>query len=179
MHVLYDSVHVVLESSIVLFSLANPLYLLTSFPPPQYVSNCGARIVLYHKVFDKNIKQYWTTTVFLDCPHWPLLSVAGSKAQAQSWVLKSLGSSCLLWHCRTCRGCRHTGSWNKSVNVPVKDQSKAITMQIHQRQGCVSITKETTTEILLLAFVICLFHCSISNAGSENNRRLTPQRRFW
>lgn len=58
MHVLYDSVHVVLESSIVLFSLANPLYLLTSFPPPQYVSNCGARIVLYHKVFDKNIKQY-------------------------------------------------------------------------------------------------------------------------
>lgn len=31
-------------------------------------------------------------------------SQAGSKAQAQSWVFRSLGLLFLLWHCRKCRG---------------------------------------------------------------------------
>ena len=31
-------------------------------------------------------------------------SQAGSKAQAQSWVSRSLGLLFLLWHCRKCRG---------------------------------------------------------------------------
>lgn len=48
----------------------------------------------------------------------PVESGSGWKAQAHSWVEKSSGLSCLLWHWRTwrgfrCTGCRRMDTWTK------------------------------------------------------------------
>ena len=48
----------------------------------------------------------------------PVESGSGWKAQAHSWVEKSSGLSCLLWHWRTwrgfrCTGCRRKDTWTK------------------------------------------------------------------
>lgn len=80
---------------------------------PSLISN---RLKAMADVSDQYIQAY-STADFIWLNDWQrsppaLHSCEGSKAQAQSCVLKSSGLSCRLWHCRTWDGCRLTGSWN-------------------------------------------------------------------
>lgn len=85
-------------------------------------------------------------------PKIPDESGSGWKAQAQSWVEKSSQLSCLLWHCSTWSGFRHTGCRRKETE-------RQTGMRQYQQLG-LHFPKTTAVAFLVLQYQSAyLFTC--------------------